>query len=133
MHRKLLHYQEFEMTRGGEVIITSNEKKKVADKLKESDIYGRILDENEKRLMLFHSRGFTSQVPEERFREILDKINLESTSEEKFIKNNTARLQEGVAVIEPHGIPKLLVDDTRSIMSHLYGTKTYILREYIVD
>lgn len=39
MHRKLLHYPEFEMTRGGEVIITSNEKKKVADKLKESDIY----------------------------------------------------------------------------------------------
>lgn len=31
--------------------------------------------------MLFHSRGFTSQIPEEKFREILDKINLESTSE----------------------------------------------------
>ena len=49
------------------------------------------------------------------------------------MKYNTARLQEGVAIIEKGKIPKLLVDDTRSIMSHLYGTKTYILREYIVE
>ena len=92
-----------------------------------------LLSEKEDKLMLFHSRGFTSQVPEKAFRDVLDKINLDSTPEDRFMKYNTARLQEGVAIIEKGKIPKLLVDDTRSIMSHLYGTKTYILREYIVE
>lgn len=133
MHEKLLHYQEFEMTQGGEVIITSNDTNHVADVLMSTDIYGRLLDEDESKLMLFHNRGFTSQVPENEFKKVLDKINLSSTSEEKFIRYNIARLQEGVAVIEPNCNPKLLVDDTRSIMSHLHGTKTYILREYSVD
>lgn len=133
MHEKLLHYQEFEMVKGGEVIITSNNPKYVADVLKTSDIYGKLLDGSEEKLMLFHSRGFTSQVSENEFKNVLDKINLDNTSEEKFIKNNTARLQEGVAVIEANEQPKLLVDDSRSIMSHLYGTKTYILREYSVN
>ena len=70
---------------------------------------------------------------EKKFREILDKINLDTTSDEKFIKYNTKRLQEGVAVIEPQKFLKLLADDPRSIMSHLYGTETYILREYEVN
>ena len=83
--------------------------------------------------MLFHSRGFTSQIPEKEFRRILDKINLDTTSDEKFIKYNTKRLQEGVAVIDPQKSLQLLADDSRSIMSHLYGTETYILREYRVD
>lgn len=133
MHEKLLHYQEFEMVEGGEVIITSNDRKYVAGVLQASDIYRKLLDDREDKLMLFHSRGFTSQVPEKEFREALDKINLDNITEEKFIKNNIARLQEGVAVIEPHKQLKLLVDDSRSIMSHLHGTKTYILREYCVN
>lgn len=133
MHKKLLHYQEFEMVKGGEVIITSNNRKYVAEILKSSNIYEKLLDDSGDRLMLFHNRGFTSQVPEKEFRGVLDKINLDNISDEQFMKNNIARLQEGVAVIEPHSLPKLLVDDTRSIMSHLYGTKTYILREYLVD
>ncbi len=132
MYEKLLHYQEFDMASEGEVIITSNNKSDVARILKSSDIYGDLLSEKEDKLMLFHSRGFTSQVPELSFRRVLDKINLDTTPDEKFVKYNTARLQEGVAVIEKGKVPKLLVDDTRSIMSHLYGTKTYILREYLV-
>lgn len=133
IHEKLLHYQEFDMAENGEIIITSNDKKDVCDKLKESSIYQELLSENEDKLILFHSRGFTSQIPEKKFREILDKINLDTTSEEKFIKYNTKRLQEGVAVIEPQKSLKLLADDPRSIMSHLYGTETYILREYKVS
>lgn len=130
MHEKLLHYQEFEMTENGELILTSNNKKEVCNKIKESSIYQELLSEKEDKLMLFHSRGFTSQIPEGEFRRILDKINLDTTSDEKFIKYNTKRLQEGVAVIEPQKSLKLLADDSRSIMSHLYGTETYILREY---
>lgn len=133
MYERLLHYQEFSMAEDGEVIITSNSAKDVADALKGTSIYDHLINKKEDRLMLFHSKGFTSQVPENVFRSILDKINLESISEEKFMQNNTSRLQEGVAIIEKGKTPKLLVDDTRSIMSHLYGTKTYILREYLVD
>lgn len=133
MHEKLLHYQEFEMAKNGEIIITSNNKKDVCNKLKESCIYQELLSENEDRLMLFHSKGFTSQIPENEFRRILDKINLDTTSDEKFIKYNTKRLQEGVAVIEPQKSLQLLADDSRSIMSHLYGTETYILREYRIS
>lgn len=131
IHKKLSHYQEFEMAKEGEVIITSNDKKKAVNALKASDIYKKLLDESECKLMLFHQRGFTSQVTEEDFRKIL--VNLGSGSEEEFIAENTKRLQEGVAVIEPHKTPKLLVDNSKSIMSHLYDTKTYILREYSVD
>ncbi len=133
MYEKLLHYKEFKMAKNGEFVITSNDRKYVFNLLKESNIYKKLLDEDEKSLMLFHSRGFTSQIPENIFRGILDKINLNTISEEKFKNNNTARLQEGVAIIEKEKTPKLLVDDTKSIMSHLYGTKTYILREYVID
>lgn len=48
------------------------------------------------------------------------------------MKYNTAKLQEGVVIIEKEKTSKLLIDDTRSIVSHLYGMKTYILREYLV-
>lgn len=121
------------MASEGEIIITSNDRKHVAKFLKSSDIYKMLLNEKEDKLMLFHSRGFTSQVPEKAFRDVLDKINLDITSNDRFMKYNTARLQEGVAIIEKEKTPKLLVDDSRSIMSHLYGTKTYILREYLVE
>ena len=118
------------MAKAGEVIITSNDKKEVAKVLMESPIYSRLLDTSESKMMLFHKRGFTSQVPEKVFREILDKIMMKTVSDEEFAKNNVSRLQEGVAVITPGEVPKLLVDDKKSIMSHLYGTMTYILREY---
>lgn len=133
MYEKLLHYQEFEMAKNGEIIVTSDDPKYVAATLKESDIYKKLLNDTEDKLMLFHSRGFTSQITEKEFKAALDKINLSDTDEEKFRKNNIARLQEGVAVIEPDKQIKLLVDDGRSIMSHLHGTKTYILREYCVN
>ena len=133
LEQEKLANSEFEMAENGEIIITSNNKKDVCNKLKESSIYQELLSENEDRLMLFHSRGFTSQIPEKEFRRILDKINLDTTSDEKFIKYNTKRLQEGVAVIDPQKSLQLLADDSRSIMSHLYGTETYILREYRVD
>lgn len=133
MYEKLLHYQEFEMAKNGEIIVTSDDPKYVAATLKESDIYKKLPNDTEDKMMLFHSRGFTSQITEKEFKAALDKINLSDTDEEKFKKNNIARLQEGVAVIEPDKQIKLLVDDGRSIMSHLHGTKTYILREYCVN
>ena len=46
--------------------------------------------------------------------------------------HNTARLQEGIAVIDESSAPHLLVDDPRSMMSRLANTGTYILRGYNV-
>jgi len=54
--------------------------------------------------------------------------------QKQYDKYNMKRLQEGVVIIDPKKEEiKLLVDDVRSIMSHLYDSKTYILREYQVD
>lgn len=131
VYERLLHYQEFEMVPDSEIIITSDNAKQIARKLKTTDTYKRLLDKGENRLMLFHSKGFTSEIREEDFRAELNQV-LGHITDKKFVARNTRRLQEGVAVIEPGCTPKLLVDDSRSIMSHLYATKTYILREYVV-
>ena len=131
VYEKLLHYQEFEMTQNGEVIITSSDKKNVANILKKTAIYQNLLNKDKNKLILFHNKGFTTQVPAKEFKKVL--CSLGSTTNEEYKKNNVARLQEGIAVIERGKQLKLLVDDARSIMSHLYGTKTYILREYQID
>ena len=138
-HKKLSHYQEFDTASGGEFVITSNNQTKVYESLKNSLIYTHLLSEDEDRLMLFHNKAFTSEVPESKFRETLrslaskkDKRFDEEAFEKKFASKNVARLQEGIPVIEKGKTLKLLVDDTRSIMNHLYDTQTYILREYIV-
>ena len=134
-HQKLSHYQEFSSTNDGEIVITSNDKKKVYDVLSKSAIYSRLLDTDEKRLMLFHSREFTSEVSEQHFRDTLSlaaKVQGGIVSEERFVAKNTLRLQEGMPVIELGKPLMLLVDDPRSVMNHLSGTKTYILREYSI-
>lgn len=136
IHDRLQHYQEFEMSTNGEIIITSSEKPKIFHALKESDIYQRLLCKDGGRLMLYHERGFTSQIREEDFRNVLReqfKNDSNERLEEKFVKYNEKRLQEGIAVIDEQKPLHLLADDSRSIMSHLYSTKTHILREYIVS
>lgn len=133
---KLAKYQEFEMSKDGEIIITSNQPEKAAKVLKESDIYKNLQQDSEDRLMLYHEKGFTSQIREEDFRALLSKQfpnDQEKKLEEKFHKYNIKRLQEGIPVIEERKMPKLLADDSRSIMSHLHSTKTYILREYTIN
>ena len=135
IHDRLQHYQEFDMSDNGEIIITSSEKPKIVQTLRESDIYQRLLRQNEDRLTLYHERGFTSQIREDDFRRVLReqfKNDSHERLEEKFVKYNEKRLQEGIAVIDEQKPLHLLADDSRSIMSHLYSTKTHILREYIV-
>jgi HD superfamily phosphohydrolase len=135
-HKKLSHYQEFSSNSNEEIVITSNDKKKVYNTLSKSAIYSRLLNTDEKHLMLFHTREFTSEVSEQRFRETLSlttKNKDDTVSEDRFIEKNKPRLQEGMPVIEHDKPLKLLVDDSRSIMSHFAGTKTYILREYSIE
>lgn len=133
IHEKLVHYQEFDMIPGREVIVTSNNKKDVAVRMQNSDIYKKLSGENEDRLMLFHIRDFTSEMKKEDFKNSLQKLKGGSIQDDEFTEKNTLRLQEGVVVIDFLNEPHLLVDDFRSVMSHLHGTNTYILREYLVD
>lgn len=136
IHKRLSHYQEFETVSNGEVIYTFDEKKKAYLKLSESEIYSHLDSDDENHLMLFHKKGFTSEVPEDNFRKMLAIATREkggTVSEERFISKNTARLQEGIPIIEAGKPLKLLVDDPRSVMNHLHGTCTYILREYEVS
>ena len=136
VHKRLSHYQEFETVPNGEVIYTSSEKKRAYERLSASDVYSHLDSQDENRLMLFHRRGFTSEVPEEEYRKMLALASKEkgaAVSEERFMAKNIARLQEGIPVIDADKPLKLLVDDPRSVMNHLYGTCTYILREYEVS
>lgn len=136
IHKRLSHYQEFETIPNGEVIYTSNNKKEAFEKLSASEIYAHLGNQDENRLMLFHRRGFTTEIPEDEYRKLLalaSKVKGDTVSEERFAEKNIARLQEGVPVIDAGKPLKLLVDDPRSVMNHLYGTCTYILREYEVS
>ena len=130
IYDKLQHYQEFKMVDKSEVVLTSNNKAEVCGELQGSAIYQKLM-KGCQNIILFHSRGFTSQIPEEQLRKLLKDFR-EDDKAEVFMKINPARLQEGVPVISDDEI-KLLVDDKRSIMSYLYSTKTYILREYTVE
>ncbi len=132
-HKKLSHYQEFSTANEGEFVITTNNQKKAYETLKQLPIYAHLMNEDEDKLMLFHNKSFTSEVPEYKFRETLKSLDFKKDKpfdEKKFTSKNVARLQEGIPVIDKGKDLKLLVDDTRSIMSHLYDTQTYILREY---
>lgn len=130
---KLSHYQEFNITKNGEIIITSDNKEDIQNILKKSNLYSSLLNENEDKLFLYHVRGFTTEIPEKNYRELINQLELKDVNEENFKSKNVLRLQEGIAIIENGKAPKLLVDDSRSIMSHLYNTKTYILRQYDVE
>lgn len=132
MYHKLSHYQEIEMVNGGEVIITSDDRQRVYDALTQSQVYNDIANRKEGIMALFHTRGFTSQINIENFAQRLQVLRGHPIDNDEFIKRNSLRLQEGIAVIEKGDEPRLLVDDSRSIMSHLAETKTYILREYCI-
>lgn len=129
MFDKFILHQELEF--GEEVVITSNNIEGVKKELQASDIYSHLLDKDEKKLMLFHKRGFTSEIREADYRNLLQERWGEEFSEERFQNTNITRLQEGIAVIDGDSIG-LLVDNPKSIMSHLYDTKTYILRKYVL-
>lgn len=128
LHEKLLHYQEFPMESGSEIILSSDDPSHAAQTLRQTELYRTLSRSDTNTLALFHRRAFTSQRTEEDFRAALCRHGLA----EEFIPRNTARLQEGIAVIDENSAPHLLVDDPRSIMSRLANTCTYILRGYSV-
>lgn len=130
IYDKFIHYQELDCT--DEVIVTSSKYKNVVKNLQKTDIYKHLEDKDENALVLYHTRGFTTQIPERRYKALLKERWQSEFSEERFLNTNISRLQEGIAVIEDNLPPKLLVDDSRSIMSYMHDTKTYILRKYDV-
>lgn len=132
-YNKLGHYQEFEMCDGKEVILTSNNDDDVFKSLRRTLIYDDLDNRDEQHLILFHKKGFTTQIPEERYKTMLQTLYADSYNNELFETYNKSRLQEGIVVIDKNNPPTLLVDDSKSIMNHMYGTRTYILREYNID
>lgn len=133
IYNRLSHYQEFEMCEDKEIIITSNNKNDVFERIKATSIYKELDGKDENYLMLFHKRGFTSQIPENKYKKSLQNLYQKEYDAELFEHYNISRLQEGIAVIEEGKLPTLLVDDSRSIMSHMYETVTYLLRQYSVE
>ena len=127
---KFIHYQELECV--DEVVVTSSKYEDVIKQLQESDIYSCLENKDEKTMALYHTRGFTSEIPVEDYKLLLQERWEDEYSEERFIQTNMTRLQEGIAIIEEGLDPKLLVDDPRSIMSYMYNVKTYILRKYAI-
>lgn len=130
IHNKLLNYQEFDSVKQNEIIITSNKPSDVYTQMVASDVYKHLLSEQENLLITFQKKGFTSEIPESNYKQLLSSVG--QLSDERFFEKNTTRLQEGISIIEPDKEIKLLVDDPRSIMSHLYDTCTYILYEFTV-
>lgn len=134
-HRRLSRHQEFELDTDGEIIYTSNNPQKAYEVLSSSDIYSRLTGDNDS-IMLFHKRGFTNEIPESDYKSLISMTSKQHgapVSDERFTLMNTARLQEGIPIIEKCKDMKLLVDDKRSLMNHLNGTCTYILREYKIN
>lgn len=131
MAKKLSEYQELEV-KDNEFVMTSNKKAEVQKKLKASQIYKGLCKNKTNTLALLQERGFTEQMPQKEFVNLLNTLRGGSCSKDEFKKENTKRMQEGVAVIDGRSV-KMLVDCPTSIMSHLYGTRTYILREYKVS
>ena len=129
----LSEYRELPSSENRETVVTSSDISSVSETLKQTEIYKDLVDEKEDKLVLFHERGFTAQIPQEMFKDKLIGLNGKEIEDDEFKRSNTARLQEGVAIISKGEEVKLLVDDDRSMMSHLYNTKTYILREYDVN
>lgn len=130
IYDKFIHYQELKCV--DEVIITSSEVEQVKKQLQCSNIYAQLEGKDERSLVLYHTRGFTSQIQEEDYKKLLQERWKSEYKEERFITTNTTRLQEGIAVIYDDSNPRLLVDDSRSIMNYMYNTKTYILRKYTI-
>ena len=131
MTEKLSEYQEL-IVKDNEFVMTSNKKAEVQKKLKESQIYENLCKNKTNTLVLLQERGFTEQMPEKEFVNLLNTLRGGKCSRDEIKKENTKRMQEGVTVVDGRSV-KMLVDCPTSIMSHLYGTKTYILREYKVS
>lgn len=123
----LIHYNE--PCSIDEYVITSGDMKKVQDEIMKSKPY-RELNVNNNEILLFHERGFTKEIPEDKYKELLSNIWKNAERDDLFENSNTKRLQEGIAVIEGNNEPKLLVDDPRSLMYALWKDRTFILRRY---
>ncbi len=94
------------------------------DYIKSTNAYKNIEKENTN-LPTFLMCDITKHIPIDMFEKSIE--HLDESEQEKL---KLHRLMDGIAVIGNDDKVKLLVDDNRSLMSTLYNTKLYILREY---
>ena len=140
IYKKLQNYQEFDMTPNGEFVISSTNKDAAYNDLIGSEIYKRLetnsQDAESTYLYTYVNRSVTKEVPQHVLRQRVESTMKDTATdeekEEKFRKHNISRLQEGIVVIDMNDDEniKLLVDDSRSVISHIYGLATHMLREY---
>ncbi len=92
--------------------------------IKDTEIYKNIEQESSN-VPVFLMCDITKHIPIEIFEKSIE--HLEKSEQEKL---KLHRLMDGIVVVGNDDSVKLLVDDNRSLMSTLYNTKLYILREY---
>ncbi len=94
------------------------------DYIKDTNAYKNIDKENTN-LPIFLMCDITKHIPIKLFEKSIK--HLEKSEREKL---KLHRLMDGIAVVSNDDKVTLLVDDNRSLMSTLYNTKLYVLREY---
>lgn len=132
--KRLKDYQELPMKENGELVWINDSPSEVYKSIVNSDMYHSLEEKPEKALFIFHKREFTSELPEKEFEDIVFDIrNINDKESEEFKNENIRRLQEGISVVESDGSIHLLIDDPRSMISHMKHAATYIFREYKIE
>lgn len=129
----LTNYKEIPMMNrpGGEMVLNVPNAQEAYRIIVDSPLYKRLKEFPNDEIFTFHSRKLASEIKEEVFREILEKLSNGAIEEGYFIQQNLRRLQEGICIIEPDEDIHLLVDDPRSVM-HNDLSATYFFRGYSI-
>ncbi len=94
------------------------------ENVRQSEIY-KNLDNNDSNVPMLLICDITKHIPIGMFENAIKHLTKEEQEKLKL-----HRLMDGIAVVESDESVNLLVDDHRSLMSTLYNTKLYLLREY---
>ncbi len=94
------------------------------ENIRQTEIY-KNLDKKDSNLPMFLMCDITKHIPIGMFEKAISHLPKEEQEKLKL-----HRLMDGIVVVDQDESVNLLVDDHRSLMSTLYNTKLYLLREY---
>ncbi len=120
---KLVYNNELSRVSERDVVLKVNPKY-FKDNIKKTEAY-KNLETSDSIVPIFLMCDITKHVPIAMFEQ-----NIKHLDKEKQDKLKLHRLMDGIAVIGNDDSIRLIVDDNRSLMSTLYNTKLYTLREY---
>lgn len=122
--KQLLDYSHLTNVRSKEINIIAT-RKQAYEKLFNSELYKKCKNDTK----IFPSIkicSITNHILEEDFKKL---IKNEPNKEELMLK----RLQNGLTVINSTGNIRLLIDDNKSLISSMYNSSLYLLRNYEID